>query len=214
MFSIRRKREFSNSIDNRVKQLDAGTKDWLTVCESLNDVRRLALFHSGLLQPILEKVLLLILRSIKNPRSVQCKTSIMAAADIFNAFGENLLESASDAFSQLLLQLLLKTSQEKKFICEEADMALLSMVKSMAPLPLFRKLSAYIGHSNFRVRAKAAVSIYYCVSEMDLNSVEESWLKALLVMALKLLKDKLPETRGTAPKLVLRDEKRQSLIFQ
>ncbi|KAH6783053.1 hypothetical protein C2S52_008012 [Perilla frutescens var. hirtella] len=126
----------------------------------------------------------------------------MAAADIFNAFGENLLESASDAFSQLLLQLLLKASQEKKFICEEADRALLSMVNSMAPLSLFQKLGAYVGHSNFRVRAKAAVSIYYCVSKMDLNSMEESWMKALLVMVLKMLKDKLPEMRGTGYKLL------------
>ncbi|KAL1543073.1 TOG array regulator of axonemal microtubules protein 1 [Salvia divinorum] len=73
------------------------SKDWLRVCESLNDVRRFALYHSALLQPILEKVVLVMVKAIKNPRSALCKTSIMAASDIFNAFGETLLESASDA---------------------------------------------------------------------------------------------------------------------
>ncbi|KAH6816641.1 ARM repeat superfamily protein [Perilla frutescens var. frutescens] len=179
------------------------SKDWLKVCESLNYVRRFALYHSGLLQAILEKVLLVMVKSIKNPRSALCKTSIMAASDIFNAFGENLLESASDAFSQLLLQLLLKASQDKKFVCEEADKALLSMVKSMAPLSLLQKLGAYGGHSNPRVRAKAAVSISNCVSKMDLKSMEEFGLAALIQMASKLLNDKLPEAREAARGVVL-----------
>ncbi|KAH6815240.1 ARM repeat superfamily protein [Perilla frutescens var. frutescens] len=162
------------------------SKDWLKVCESLNDVRRFTLYHSGLLQPILEKVLLVMVKTIKNPRSALCKTSIMAASDIFNAFGENLLESASDAFSQLLLQLLLKASQDKKFVCE-ADRALLSMVKSMAPLSLLQKLGAYGGHSNPR----------------DLKSMEEFGLAALIQMASKLLNDKLPEVREAARGVVL-----------
>lgn len=51
---------------------------------------------------ISEKVVLVIVKAIKNPRSALCKTSIMAASDVFNAFGETLLESASDAFSQLV----------------------------------------------------------------------------------------------------------------
>ncbi|KAH6761259.1 hypothetical protein C2S51_018208 [Perilla frutescens var. frutescens] len=78
------------------------------------------------------------------------------------------------------------------------------MVNSMAPLSLFQKLGAYVGNSNFRVRAKAAVSINYCVWKMDLNSMEESWMKALLVMVLKILKGKLPEMRGTGYKLLVR----------
>ena len=65
-----------------------------------------------------------------------------------------------------LLQLLLKASQDKRFVCEEADRALGSMVGSMTPLPLVQKLKAYVGHSNLRVRAKAAVSLSNCVSKM------------------------------------------------
>ncbi|XP_047981495.1 TOG array regulator of axonemal microtubules protein 1 [Salvia hispanica] len=179
------------------------SKDWLKVCESLNDVRRFALYHSALLQPILEKVVLVMVKAIKNPRSALCKTSIMAASDVFNAFGETLLESASDAFSQLLLQLLLKASQDKKFVCEEADKALLAMTKSMAPLSLLHKLSSYVGHMNLRVRAKAAVSISNCISNMDLKSMEEFGLAALIQVASKLLNDKLPEAREAARGIVV-----------
>jgi hypothetical protein len=41
---------------------------------------------------------------MKNPRSALCKTSIMAASDIFNAFGDKLFDpSTSEAFGGLVL---------------------------------------------------------------------------------------------------------------
>jgi len=43
---------------------------------------------------------------MRNPRSALCKTAIMVAADIFNAFGDKLLNSEnSDAFDGLVLGL-------------------------------------------------------------------------------------------------------------
>lgn len=65
-----------------------------------------------------------------------------------------------------LLQLLLKASQDKRFVCEEADKALNTMVGSMTPLPLLDKLRAYVNRANPRIRAKAAVSISKCVSKL------------------------------------------------
>uniref|UniRef100_M1A737 Clasp n=1 Tax=Solanum tuberosum TaxID=4113 RepID=M1A737_SOLTU len=155
--------------DSKIHGLVGGleSKDWLEICRSLNDTRRFALFHSALLLPILGKVLLVIVKSMKNPRSALCKTSVMASADIFKAFGDELFESSnSDAFDNVILQLLLKASQDKKFVCEEADKTLKAMVESMTPLPLFHKLHTYVKHSNMRIRAKAAISISHCVSKM------------------------------------------------
>jgi hypothetical protein len=48
------------------------------------------------------KVMLAIVRTMKNPRSAVLKTSVMACTDIFNSFG-NLLSVASDgAFDKLV----------------------------------------------------------------------------------------------------------------
>ena len=44
--------------------------------------------------------MLVVVKAMKNPRSALCKTSIMAASDIFNAFGEKVLDSG--AFDQLV----------------------------------------------------------------------------------------------------------------
>jgi len=63
-----------------------------------------------------------------------------------------------------LLQLLLKASQDKRFVCEEAEKALDAMARLTPPLPLLKKLQSYVNHKNLRVRAKAAVAIAKCIS--------------------------------------------------
>ncbi|XP_014500331.1 TOG array regulator of axonemal microtubules protein 1 isoform X2 [Vigna radiata var. radiata] len=178
---------------------DLNSKNWIKVCESLNNARRFAVFHSPLLFPILGNIVLVVAKTMKNPRSALCKTAIMAAADIFNAFGDKLLDpETSDAVDGLLLQLLLKASQDKRFVCEEADRALGSMVSSMTPLPLLQKLRVYVSHKNLRVRAKAAASLSTCVSKMGLEEMEQFGLAELIEVAADLLNDRLPEARDAA----------------
>lgn len=46
--------------------------------------------------------MVVVVKAMKNPRSALCKTSIMASSDIFNAFGDKLLDSNSDAFDNLV----------------------------------------------------------------------------------------------------------------
>ncbi|XP_022137956.1 uncharacterized protein LOC111009242 [Momordica charantia] len=188
--------------NNFVEGLDS--KDWVKVCEALNNARRLALFHSDLLIPSLEKVMAVLVKSMKNPRSALIKTSIMASSDIFKAFGDQLLDtSTSDAYDQLLLQILLKASQDKKFVCEEADKALNTLVRSMTPLSLLHKLRPYVSHSNLRVRAKAAIPISNCVSKMGLAEMNQYGIVPLLQMAADLLNDRLPEAREAARSIVM-----------
>lgn len=180
------------------------SKDWMKVCESLNNARRFALYHSTLLLPILEKVMLVLVKSMKNPRSALCKTAIMASSDLFNAYSDNLIQSTtSDAFDQWLLQLLLKASQDKKFVCEEADKTLNTMVGSMTPLPLLHKLKVYATHTNPRIRAKSAISISHCVSNMGLEGMEQFGMVCLVQMAVNLLNDRLPEAREAARSITI-----------
>ncbi|KAE8698322.1 TOC159 protein [Hibiscus syriacus] len=191
--------------ESKIQSLVEGleSKDWIKVCESLNDVRRFSLYHSTLLLPILEKVISVVVKAMSNPRSALCKTSIMAASDIFNAFGEKLLDfTDSGAFDQLLLQLLLKASQDKKFVCEEADMSLKAMANSIPPLPLLKQLSGYVNHRNLRVRAKSSVSISNSVSTMGVEEMKEFGFITMLQLAADLLNDRLPEAREAARSIV------------
>ncbi|XP_047332637.1 TOG array regulator of axonemal microtubules protein 1 [Impatiens glandulifera] len=181
------------------------SKDWLKVCDSLNDVRRFALFHSNLLLPILGRIMLILVKTLKNPRSALCKTSIMTSSDIFTSFNQVLLNdpTISDSFDALLLQLLLKASQDKKFVCEEADKTLNIAVKSMSPLPLLHKLRTYVTHSNMRIRAKVAVTISNCISKMGVEEMKEFGLQPMIKLAAVLLNDRLPAAREAARSIVM-----------
>ncbi|RID50073.1 hypothetical protein BRARA_H00826 [Brassica rapa] len=187
-----------SSVQRLLEEL--ASKDWIKVCESLNNTRRFAVHHSFLLLPILEKLMVVMVKAMKNPRSALCKTSIMACSDIFIAFGEKL--TLLKTMDDLLLQLLMKASQDKKFVCEEADKALNTMVNSVSRLSLLRKLKTYVRHSNPRVRAKAAVSTSNCVSKMEVNEMEEFGMVVIAQMAADLLNDKLPEAREAARSMV------------
>ena len=147
-------------------------------------------------------MVLAVVKTMKNPRSAVLKTSVMACTDVFNAFG-NLISSASgEAFDRLLLQLLLKASQDKRFVCEEAEKAMRAMATSMPPLPLLRKLKAYVHHANLRVRAKAAVAMAHCAARMEIGTMREFGLSALLQVSAELLNDRLPEAREAARSIV------------
>lgn len=60
--------------------------------------------------------MLVLVKAMKNPRSALCKTSIMASSDIFNAFGDKLLESStSEPFDHLVCSYILIRSRKKLF---------------------------------------------------------------------------------------------------
>ena len=61
---------------------------------------------------------------------------------------------------------MLKASQDKKFVCEEAERTLQVMTECVPSSPLLMQLKPYVSHSNPRVRAKAASCVYRCVSKL------------------------------------------------
>jgi endoribonuclease Dicer len=102
-----------------------------------------------------------------------------------------------------LLQLLLKASQDKRFVCEEAERTLTGMTISISPQPMLQKLQPYISHRNPRVRAKAAMCMYQSVSRLGVDEIKQYGLESLIQLAASQLNDRLPEAREAARKLVL-----------
>ena len=74
-----------------------------------------------------------------------------------------------------LLQLLLKSSQDKRFVCEAAEKALVAMTTSFSPELLLPKLEPYLKHRNPRIRAKA--STCFCRSVQRLVRILHLHLK-------------------------------------
>ncbi|KAF3642240.1 putative homeobox-leucine zipper protein HAT5-like [Capsicum annuum] len=102
------------------------SKDWVLVCEALNDVRRLSMFH---------------------------REACLICSDIFKAYRDSIVDSTDP----LLVQLLWKSSQDKRFVCEAAEKALISMPTWVSPVLLLPKLQPYLNNKNPRIRAKASI---------------------------------------------------------
>lgn len=189
--------DISVVIDTLLQRLDA--KDWITVCEALNHTRQLAIFHSASMVQILNSVVTFTIKAMKNPRSALCKTAIMASTDFFKSYQDQML----DLLDPLLLQLLLKASQDKRFVCEEAEKALVSMTSWISPNPLLLKLQPYLEHRNPRVRAKASSCVCRSVSKLGVKGIKEFGLETLIRMGASQLNDQLPEAREAARQLVM-----------
>ncbi|KAK4367470.1 hypothetical protein RND71_011262 [Anisodus tanguticus] len=188
-------------VDTSLKTLLAGleSKDWVSVCEALNDVRRLSLFHKEAMVDMLGNVISLIVKSLKNPRSAVCKTAIMASADIFKAYCDSIV----DSMDPLLVQLLLKSSQDKRFVCEAAEKALIAMTTWVSPSLLLPKLQPNLKHRNPRIRAKASSCFSRSVQRLGVEGIKAYGIEKLIQIAASQLSDQLPESREAARTLLL-----------
>ncbi|CAN8256288.1 unnamed protein product [Cochlearia groenlandica] len=187
--------------DSVLKSVLAGleSKDWVAVCDALNNVRRLSIFHKELMMDILEKVIPAVVKSLKNPRSAVCKTACMASADIFSAYNNHI----TDLLDPLLTQLLLKSSQDKRFVCEAAEKALTAMTQHVSPTLLLPKLQPCLKNRNPRIRAKASLCFSRSVPRLGVEGIKEYGIDKLVQAAASQLSDQLPESREAARTVLL-----------
>ncbi|EPS73283.1 hypothetical protein M569_01470 [Genlisea aurea] len=188
-------------VDSCMKTLVAElcSKDWVALCRALNNVRRLSLFHKEALVSALNDIISLVVKSVKNPRSAVCKTAIMTSVDIFRTYKDGIV----DSLDPLLVQLLLKSSQDKKFVCEAAESALITLTSSVSPLLLLPKLQPYIKDRNPRIRAKASMCISRSVPRLGIDGIEAFGIEKLIQVGASQLSDQLPESRDAARSLLL-----------
>ncbi|VAI74423.1 unnamed protein product [Triticum turgidum subsp. durum] len=189
--------DVDTSLSTLLARLDS--KDWIKTCEALNNVRQLAIYHKQRLQELLEPLVPLIVKSVKNPRSALCKTALMTCADIFKAYGEQMV----DLIDLLLMPLFLKSSQDKRFVCEAAEAALISMTSWISPSVLLPKMQPYLKNRNPRIRAKASVCFSKSVPRLGLEGIKEYGMDKLIQVAATQLSDQLPESREAARNLSL-----------
>lgn len=69
-------------------------------------------------------------------------------------------------WSMQLVQLLLKSSQDKRFVCEAAEKALIAMTTWISPISLLPKLQPCLKNKNPRIRAKASMCFSRSVSRL------------------------------------------------
>ncbi|KAJ3681279.1 hypothetical protein LUZ60_015768 [Juncus effusus] len=191
-----------------IARLDS--KDWVTICEALNNVRQISIFHKEKLSDHLAVVIQLVVKSLKNPRSAVIKTALMTCSDIFKGYGNLII----DSLDNLLVQLFLKSSQDKKFVCEVAEAALVSMTNYVSASLLVPKLLPSLKNRNPRVRAKASLCFGRSVPQLGLEGIKSYGIDKLIQIAATQLSDQLPESREAARTLILKLQEFYSQIPQ
>ncbi|RDX66627.1 hypothetical protein CR513_54586, partial [Mucuna pruriens] len=102
-----------------------------------------------------------------------------------------------------LVQLLLKSSQDKRFVCEAAERALISMTTWISPISLLPKLQPYLKNKNPRIRAKASMCFSRSVPRLGAEGIKTYGIDKLIQVAASQLSDQLPESREAARALLL-----------
>jgi hypothetical protein len=208
--------ETEEEVNEAVLDMTAGLaqNDWVKMCGALTLLRRLATHCScsgkegGVVD--LTEVLPPLLKAVRSLRSSLCKTAILTVADMYAAYGDEMLPvtdvgGPAKPLESMLAQLLTKAaSNEKKFVVDEAIKTLETVVDSCSPEPLVTILIPYTEHKNPKVRGKSCGLLALAVSKLASSSssaIAEFGLGKLLCVAAKLVTDNTPEARDGAKKI-------------
>ena len=214
-------------------EVQLSSSHWNTVCDGLNVLRRLSIFHKKFLligmkhdtvrhdaelsiadknrssgDSVLAIVMPLVIKSLRSPRSSLCKTAIMCLNDLFSTLTDNMLpwlrgdDKDQNTNQSLLMALLQKAAQDKRFVAEEAQNSLKTLSQSASPLPLLRIFHPCVHSSNPRIRGAASTHMACIVSRLSVDDIREFTMVQLIRDGGKLLTDKLPEARSSARKIV------------
>ena len=147
-------------------------------------------------------------KSLKSPRSSLCKTAIMSINDMFFALSDAMLfwlvrdDRGRECKQSLLMVLLQKSAQDKRFVADEAVTALTTMSQKLSPLPLMRILQPCLHCPNPRIRSVAMIHLAATASRLSAEDVRAFGFVGLVRDGGKLLTDKLPDARSAARALI------------
>eukprot|EP00899_Mesostigma_viride_P020708 jgi/Mesvir1/28639/Mv15064-RA.1 len=171
---------------------------WLTACAAMTAVRQMALYHAPIAGEHLPSIMPQLLKSLKSARSALNKSALLTLTDLITSLRDAVLPQ----LHTVLLEVLLKAVQDKKFVSEAAETVLEQLCGCLSPPPLCALMLPYASHRNPRVRAKAATCLADSTARMGLEGILSFGLGSLLSAAGSLLSDSLPEARDSSRRLV------------
>jgi hypothetical protein len=186
----------------------AQATEWAAACAALVTLRRLAVHHPAVAGPALPEAMPLVVKAARSLRSALCKTAIMTLRDFYLACPAAMLPltdvgGPAVPVNSALAQLLLKVaSNDKKFVIEEAQRALVTATDVLPSVDFLELLKPYVlDHKNMKVRGKAAAVVAVCVGRLSAAEAHAYGLESLLTAAARLITDNTPDARDAAKKV-------------
>ncbi|EHA8587524.1 putative protein FAM179B [Cocos nucifera] len=205
--------DVDSSLNTLLTRLDS--KDWVLICEALNNVRQLAIYHKEKLLEMLGAVIPLIVKSLKNPRSAVCKTAIMTSADIFKIYSDSVVDSSDpldlegikaygiDKLIQIAASQLSDQLPESREAARTLALELQTVYEKSHASP-----SEDSAGLTWKFRNKYKMGPFRIVKTSkegreDLEGIKAYGIDKLIQIAASQLSDQLPESREAARTLAL-----------
>ncbi|KAG7672180.1 hypothetical protein Ndes2526B_g06836 [Nannochloris sp. 'desiccata'] len=184
--------------------------EWVETISALTMFRRLVVHHTADCLEELPQAMPRVVKALRSLRSALSKTAILTLRDMYLYYAEAMfpltdLGGATTPMNSALAQLLLKAaSNDKKFVIEEAQRALVTMSETSPCLGFFSLLAPYTEHKNPKVRGKTATVLALSFAQFQPQEVYEYGMDKILNIIARLITDNTPEARDSAKKLALK----------
>lgn len=194
-----------NNVDEDLKFVidNVKTRNWADRFDILHLARKFVKFSPHSLDEHLEQVGILLIESLKNPRSSLIRESLQLATDLFACAGLKGVIKSTEKFPwpKLVPAILLKAMNDKKFLATEGLHALKAFVEGWADS--YRLFLGETDNRNAKIAAIALQTVADCVvhlgealKDMEPVGPEAAPLQPLVTAAVKaMLKGKLAGTR-------------------
>jgi len=183
---------------------------WVEAISALTMFRRLIVHHTADCLPELSHAVPRVVKALRSLRSALSKTAILTLRDMYLYCAEAMLPltdlgGATTPMNSALAQLLLKAaSNDKKFVIEEAQRALVTMSEMLPCLGFFTLLAPYTEHKNPKVRGKTATIVALSFAQFQPAQAYEYGMDKILHIIARLITDNTPEARDSAKRLALK----------
>lgn len=177
--------QLKNAIDN------LNASNWETQFHSITTIRRIAIFHKDLLIPHLHKIVLKIGKFVNNLRSSLSKNAIICLDDLF----VNLKTQMDSELEHIIPILLKKTGEVNRFINNQAERALHSLISNTSQSKTLSLLISLADHKNASIRAESAMFISECVDALGTRIFKFKDFQKLLYVNIQFLNDGSYEAR-------------------
>jgi CLASP N terminal len=207
--------EFTTDIPSCVAQTLSrmDSTEWVEIISALTVFRRLVVHHTADCLSELPQAMPRVVKALRSLRSALSKTAILTLRDMYLCCAEAMLPltdlgGAATPMNSALAQLLLKAaSNDKKFVIEEAQRALVTMSETLPPLGFFSLLAPYTEHKNPKVRGKTATVVALSFTQFQPMQAFEYGMDNILNIIARLITDNTPEARDSAKKLATKFKK-------
>ena len=212
------RRAFTKSVGYELKNAVRGfeSNDWQQEFDALDVVRSVALQKPAALENSLHSVILHVLRCLDNLRSNVSKNATFALNDMFAGLGRGM----DPELETVTPPLLKRACDTNVFLGEEAEKALVSMIRCCNENRVITALLLGIQSKNARVRAKTVSLIDKWVEHTGPRVRSCREIDRVIRAAATFLEGREPEIRSSARRIILRlhrsgalDERAMSVLM-